>query len=986
MGCWTYADKQGCTGETGSMACAWTENDTFVFRENSMQDTIKDIPFRLGHQVAVVGAVLLLLACGVCAQDAQRQRECEAIFAAAVQAEQRNDLIEAELRYEECREFAQRHRLPKMEAAALHRLAVLKAQSRRFSESASFFRRALDIEPRNAVILRDFAQLFADRRDYAEAERLLKRALDADPHSPQTLLNLGFTIINSTQRDERHIEGLRYLKLAVGDAEAYRELARIYRSKGDHYRAEFAERKAQEAAAAGNIAAPIHTPHRIERETFTPPAITNRVRQEIADAEVREAIERQFQQTQQDQLHQAVTPPTIIPSAATSSAATPPVGQKPPIPAPVSPVFSGAAAMPPAFDTVPAVRSLQHAPPQPAAPLFNSFTPLVPSQGPPLQSSAPSPVRSLNLQATATPNQTPSTVRTIPSLPVRTPAIPSSSPVKRLTPIPAANLPSTDSIPTTNNSVATPQPSQNPTPAEPKPIPLPSAAPSPSAAPPTNPPDTDGPRRQQNTPSIRVLPSGTLTTGHTNAVPDNPRQQHPPRGEPILPATAADSAPTSLTPLAATGTVRRLPSLEQGNTPESLEAVPTEEEALPLIRFQGVSVSKSARSSEGVSPPPSNSPHERDVGVLESPTAVITRRGLLRNKNTSPDTLSPENVYYYVANLRSERSNSESNSGMSHSAASSAAMSNAAVPNPATLNGTISNRAIPETVPGNRQFVSAHAPRMLQFAVSNPPPLTHAENPVTVSSVPAEARRDEPQVPASQTPFFAIRAPAAPPVVAETRRTEPQTPAAQTPLPVVPIPEEAQAPLIIAEVRRAEPQVTLSPAPVMAMSTPVETALSAAPPVVAETRRAEPQLPATQTPLPVVPIPEEVQAPLIIAEARKAEPQVTLSPAPVMAMITPVETALPAVPPVVAETRRTEPLILSTRPPLSTTTVPAAPPMVVEVRRAGPQSPVASFPERDHPKPLSASEGPVGFASTRQSAQPVAASEESLPGFARSRR
>jgi len=162
----------------------------FQLGNRSMQNAMRVIPFCLGHQIALALVASVFCAGALCAQEMQRHRECEAMFATAVRAEYQNDLIEAELRYEECRDFAQRHRLPKLEAASLHRLAVIKARSKQFPESVALFRGALDLEPRNALILRDFAQLFVERKDYAEAEKLLRRALDADPDDQKTRSNL----------------------------------------------------------------------------------------------------------------------------------------------------------------------------------------------------------------------------------------------------------------------------------------------------------------------------------------------------------------------------------------------------------------------------------------------------------------------------------------------------------------------------------------------------------------------------------------------------------------------------------------------------------------------------------------------------------------------------------------------------------------------------------------------------------------------------
>ena len=283
-----------------------------------MQGEKKAFPlFRFVHRIAAA-TVLVFLAGSVCAQD-QRQRECEQLFSTAVAAERRGDPIEAELRYEECRDLAQKYRLPKAEAAALHRLAVIRARNKKFSESANLFRRAIDLDSQNALILCDFAQLHADRKDFDEAEIILKNALNIEPNNPKVLYSLGTVI--ATQRSERQAEGLRYLKLAVGEAEAYRELARIYRSKGDLSRAEYAEQRAKLAGgqfgtktlASTDSAETVRPPQREPHQPQTPPEIVDRVRQELVEAEMREISE------------------------ARQNTATPPIARAPFIPVPVGP-------------------------------------------------------------------------------------------------------------------------------------------------------------------------------------------------------------------------------------------------------------------------------------------------------------------------------------------------------------------------------------------------------------------------------------------------------------------------------------------------------------------------------------------------------------------------------------------------------------------------------------------------------------------------
>ncbi|MCL2711043.1 MAG: hypothetical protein FWE95_09205 [Planctomycetaceae bacterium] len=268
--------------------------------------------FRLNRWITVAGALLVFLVSSAFAQDVrQRQQECEKLFSAAVAAERQNDPIEAELRYEDCRDLAKKYRFPQMEAAAIHRIAVIRAKNNKFSESANLFRRAIELDPRNALILCDFAQLHAERKDYTEAEIILKNALNIDPNNPKVLYNLGIVI--AMQRGDRHTEGLRYLRLALGEAEAYRELARIYRRKGELSRAEFADQKAELAESqyvatrvstggSDDDSAAVRLPQREPRLSQTPPEIVNRVHEELVGVEMREMVAEQ---------HQAALPPLV---------------------------------------------------------------------------------------------------------------------------------------------------------------------------------------------------------------------------------------------------------------------------------------------------------------------------------------------------------------------------------------------------------------------------------------------------------------------------------------------------------------------------------------------------------------------------------------------------------------------------------------------------------------------------------------------------
>ena len=292
-----------------------------------MKSEKKVIPFlQLNRWKTFAVTALVILAGSIYAQDVrQQQQESEKLFAAAAAAEQRNDLVEAERRYEECRNIAQKHRLSKMEAVATHRLAVIQARKNQFTESASLFKRAIELDPKNVLILCDFAQLHVNRKDINEAELILKNALSMEPNNPKVLYNLGL-VIADPQR-ERQTEGLRYLRLAVGEADAYRELARIYRSKGDTGRAEFAEQKAtlanrersKDQTASRDVLAAAPTGN-YSRPVQTPPEFVNRVREELVLREIVEEVHRTAASSASSTSPQPVAQTPVVPTTPTTLA------------------------------------------------------------------------------------------------------------------------------------------------------------------------------------------------------------------------------------------------------------------------------------------------------------------------------------------------------------------------------------------------------------------------------------------------------------------------------------------------------------------------------------------------------------------------------------------------------------------------------------------------------------------------------------------
>ncbi|MDR1269543.1 MAG: hypothetical protein LBK82_08465 [Planctomycetaceae bacterium] len=173
--------------------------------------------------------------------EEELNRKAGELFALGIQAERQEKNADAEKIYEQCLRFAKENNISRLESSVLHRLAILKAKEQKIAESEQYFRDALKLNRENIALLCDFAKLYSDQKNYDNAETILKNALLIAPNHRRTLFNLGFII--ALQKD-RQTEGLRYLKLAIGEIAAYQELAKIYRQQGNNAQAEFAEQRA----------------------------------------------------------------------------------------------------------------------------------------------------------------------------------------------------------------------------------------------------------------------------------------------------------------------------------------------------------------------------------------------------------------------------------------------------------------------------------------------------------------------------------------------------------------------------------------------------------------------------------------------------------------------------------------------------------------------------------------------------------------------
>ncbi|MDR0869305.1 MAG: tetratricopeptide repeat protein [Planctomycetaceae bacterium] len=222
------------------------------------------------------------------------------------------------------------------EPLPLHRQAVQKAREKQYQESENLFRQAVAADSKNSVLLCDFAKMYADQNRLSEAETILKNAVLIEPNNRRVLFNLGRT---AAMQNDRQMEGLRYLKLALGEADAYRELAKICRTQGNTEQAEFAE---QQAKTAPQQRIEMDSPL-VPMDEKTKKELTDQIRLELLRLETKEIAAEQDKsavrpiQTAPEFQPEASVKLTLLPKAEESVASKAvvkriPPENKPPVP------------------------------------------------------------------------------------------------------------------------------------------------------------------------------------------------------------------------------------------------------------------------------------------------------------------------------------------------------------------------------------------------------------------------------------------------------------------------------------------------------------------------------------------------------------------------------------------------------------------------------------------------------------------------------
>ncbi len=161
-------------------------------------------------------------------------------------------------------------------ASPYHRLALIAWKDGNVTDADIYFRYAINYALGGNLLIvgGDYAQFLMAKGDYAKAEIILRNALINDPENKRLLLYLGRCVA----LQKKHQESLRYLISAVGKAQAYQELAQVYRQQGDLGLARVAEEKRNEYLASTQPRPPLppngYSMQPMQQQAMIPPGQT----------------------------------------------------------------------------------------------------------------------------------------------------------------------------------------------------------------------------------------------------------------------------------------------------------------------------------------------------------------------------------------------------------------------------------------------------------------------------------------------------------------------------------------------------------------------------------------------------------------------------------------------------------------------------------------------------------------------------------------
>lgn len=114
-----------------------------------------------------------------------------------------------------------------------HRLGIIEAKAKRYTEAEQYLRKAASMGTPSATLLSDLGYLCYLQNRLEQAEEFLRRAVDLDPENTAANNNLGLVL--GEQR--RFAESLTAFRRAVSPGEAHSNLAFVLTQMGEHRQA-----------------------------------------------------------------------------------------------------------------------------------------------------------------------------------------------------------------------------------------------------------------------------------------------------------------------------------------------------------------------------------------------------------------------------------------------------------------------------------------------------------------------------------------------------------------------------------------------------------------------------------------------------------------------------------------------------------------------------------------------------------------------------
>jgi len=165
------------------------------------------------------------------------------ILADAKEAQKSGNYAQAELYYlQYVKEYKQVEN-PIDLAFAYSQLGELALQKNQFEASNRYFEESIKHNPDLEVYGKYGESLFRLQGNYVGAETLFRQAMTLAPNDLRFQLQLGRTLAYQ----KKYQAGLGYLKTAIGEQQAYDEIAKIYHQHGEYERAALAMTKAHES-------------------------------------------------------------------------------------------------------------------------------------------------------------------------------------------------------------------------------------------------------------------------------------------------------------------------------------------------------------------------------------------------------------------------------------------------------------------------------------------------------------------------------------------------------------------------------------------------------------------------------------------------------------------------------------------------------------------------------------------------------------------